>query len=111
MTIHYADSRFTAGRHSPASRTFFAYGFLLRAGIVALSVVAIALSMLANGEASAPAAIATAIVAGVVAALAWRKAWALIDRAEGSDSSKTATPSAQPRRPSLDARVESAVAR
>jgi hypothetical protein len=111
MTIHYLDGSVSPGRHSPASRAFFAYSFLLRAGFVALSVAAIALIMLADGQASAPAAIAGAMVGGLVAFLAWRKAWTLIGRDEGTAPADAVPAAAQPRRAGLVARVETAAAR
>lgn len=111
MTIHYLDRRFTSGRHGPAAPAFFAYGFLLRAGFVALSVAAIALVMLADGQASAPAAVASALAGGLVAVVAWRKAWTLINRVEGTGSPHSEPAAARPRRPGVYARVETAASR
>ena len=111
MSIHYLDRRFTPGRRGPATRAFFAYSLLLRAGFVALSGAAIALVMLADGQASAPAALASAFVGGLVAVVAWRKAWTLIDRSEASVSPQAEPVTVQPRRPGFGARVETAASR
>jgi len=111
MTIHHLDTRFTANRHSPAPRAFFAFGFWLRTGVVALSVAAIALIMLTDGEASALPAIAS-VVAGIgVAAFAWRRAWGLIDVLEPSERVKAEITSARPRPAQLVTPVESAASR
>ncbi|HET7096859.1 MAG TPA: hypothetical protein VFJ68_05665 [Casimicrobiaceae bacterium] len=60
-----------------------ASGPWLRAGFVALSVEAIALIMLATGEAAPWIAIVTAIVAGAYARWSWHRARAALD-AEGT---------------------------
>jgi hypothetical protein len=56
-----------------------ALALILRAGLVALSVEALALIMLAIGAASPELAIAIAIVAGVYARWAWHRARAALN--------------------------------
>jgi hypothetical protein len=111
MTIHYLDGHFIAERHGPAPRAYFPFGLWLRAGFVALSVAAIALMMLAEGEASALTGIATAVAGIVIAAFAWRKAWVLIGRLEPGESSSAETAAAQPRGAGFGAPVEPAALR
>ncbi len=53
MSTRYLSTRFNPDPHGPAPRAFFAFGIWLRTGFVASSLAAIALVMLANGEASA----------------------------------------------------------
>ena len=53
MSTHYLGTRFNPDRRGPAPRAFFAFGCWLRAGFIALSAAAIALIMLAEGEARA----------------------------------------------------------
>ncbi len=111
MAIHYLNTGFTPGRHGPAPRAFFAFGFWLRAGFIALSAAAIALIMLADGEASALPAIA-GVIAGVgVAGFAWHRAWVLIDRLEPSEPANSETASARPRPARFVTPVESAASR
>jgi len=110
MAIHDLNTRFTTGRNAPAPRAYFAFGVWLRAGFVALSVAAIALMMLAEGQAS-PWAGGASVIAGVgIAALAWRRAWVLIERLEPVEPRAADTASAQPRRARF-APVESAASR
>jgi len=111
MAIHDLNTRFTTGRNAPAPRAYFAFGLWLRAGFVALSVAAIALMMLAEGQAS-PWAGSASVIAGVgIAALAWRRAWVLIERLEPTEPRAAETASAQPRRAGFVAPVESAASR
>lgn len=111
MTIHDLNTRFTTGRDAPAPRAYFAFGLWLRAGFVALSVAAIALMMLAEGQAS-PWAGGASVIAGVgVAALAWRRAWVLVERLEPAEPRAAETARAQPRRAGFVAPVESATSR
>ena len=111
MTIHYLDGRFIADRHAPAPRAYFAFGFLLRTGFVALSIAAIALMMLAEGETSTSTGIASAIAGIGVAAFAWRKAWVFIHRLEPAERSSVETAAPQPRGAGFGAPVESAPSR
>ena len=111
MTIPHLDSRFIVNRRRPAPRAYFAFGFLLRTGFVALSVAAIALMMLIEGETSTLTGIASVIAGTGIAALAWRKAWVLIDRLEPADSPPAETSAGQPRRAGFVAPVESAASR
>jgi len=111
MTNLHLHTDFTARRHGPAPRAVFAFGLWVRAGFVALSVAAIALVMLADGEASAAATLATFVAGAAVAAFAWRKAWILIDRLEAAEPVSAATDSAPPRPVQLAAHVESSASR
>jgi len=111
MTIHHLDTRFTANRHSPAPRAFFAFGLWLRTGVVALSAAAIALIMLTDGEVSRLPAMASVIAGIGVAAFAWRKAWSLIDALEPSKRVNAETTSAPLRPARLVAPIESAASR
>jgi hypothetical protein len=111
MTIHYLDSRFIAGRHGPAPRAYFAFGLWLRTGFVALSVAAIALMMLVEGEASTLAGIASVIAGVGIAAFAWRRAWVLIGRLEPAESRSAKTATAQPQPARFSTAVESAPSR
>ena len=111
MAVHDLNTRFTTGRNAPVPRAYFAFGVWLRAGFVALSVAAIALMMLAEGQAS-PWAGSASVMAGVgIAAFAWRRAWVLVERLEPAEPRSGEGASAQPRRAGFVARVESAASR
>ena len=109
MTGRYLNSRFAPSRHSPGYRADVASSMWLRAGLVALSVAAIALIMLATGEASPLSAITSAVAGGVLATLAWRRARTILDdddavKGNGSPGAMSVTQ----RVAGLGARVESA---
>ena len=111
MAIHYLNTGFTPVRRGPAPRAFFAFGFWLRAGFVALSVAAIALVMLADGQAGALTAIASVISGICVATFAWHRAWVLIERLEPSEPANAEAAPARPRPARFGAFVESAATR
>jgi hypothetical protein len=115
MTAHYLTGRYAFPLRSPAYRALVATGLWLRAGFVALSIGAIALVMLATGEATPSIAITTAAVAGVFVRWSWRKARAALD-AEASEttSAAAATTIAVPSKPRAErfaGRVETALTR
>ena len=111
MTNRHLHTDFTARRPGPAPRAVFAFGFWLRAGFVALSVAAIALMMLADGEASASATLVTFFAGLGVAAFAWRKAWILIGRLESIEPASAETDSVPPQSAPFAAQVESSASR
>jgi len=111
MTNRHLHTDFTARRPGPAPRAVFAFGFWLRAGFVALSVAAIALMMLADGEASASATLVTFFAGLGVAAFAWRKAWILIGRLESIEPAGAETDPAPPQPAPFAAQVESSASR
>ena len=111
MSTRYLSTRFNPDPHGPAPRAFFAFGIWLRTGFVASSLAAIALVMLANGEASAPAAIASAIAGVLVAAFAWRRAWVLIDGLEPAEPANAEAASQRLRPAGFGAPLESAASR
>ena len=79
MNAYNFDDRVAQQRLSSADRALVASGLWLRAGFVALSFEAIALIMLATGAAAPWIAIATAVVAGVIARWSWLRARAALD--------------------------------
>ena len=111
MTNLHLHTDFTARRHGPAPRAVFAFGLWVRAGFVALSVAAIALVMLADGEASAAATLATFVAGAAVAAFAWRKAWILIGRLESIEPASAEPDSVPPQPAPFAAQVESSPSR
>lgn len=108
MTVHYLDTRFIPDRRSVASRALVAGSLWLRVGLVAACATAIALIMLANGEARPQVALASALAAAFGAAFAWRRAWLLIERADAADAANTAKAPAPTRSAGFGAGVESA---
>lgn len=111
MNPYYPRTRFYPDRRGPAPRAFFALGLWLRTGFVALSLAAIALIMLANGEAGALAAIASAIAGVLVAGFAWRRAWVLIEGLEPAEPANAEPASPRPRSGGFGAPLESAGSR
>jgi hypothetical protein len=89
-----------------------ASGLWLRAGFVAASVAAIALIMLATGEANPSIAIASTVAGGVAAAYAWGRSRAILNRADALEAA-AATEAAPARPPAggFGAPVESAASR
>jgi len=79
MSPYDPDNRLVLSRHSTAQQPMFTSGPWLRAGFVALSIEAVALIMLAAGEAAPWIVIAIAIVAGGYARWAWHRARAALD--------------------------------
>jgi hypothetical protein len=109
---HHLNPRFAPDRRSSAYRGVVASSLWLRAGFVALSVAALALIMLASGEASPWVAIATTVAGGAVAAVSWRRARAIIDSVDAAEAvgSPSETSVARPG-VGFDAPVESAASR
>jgi hypothetical protein len=86
MAAHDVENRFAYDPRNPEDRALVTSGLWLRAGFVALSVEAIALIMLATGEAAPWIAIAFAVVAGVIARWSWARARTALD-IEGAKTS------------------------
>jgi membrane protein implicated in regulation of membrane protease activity len=111
MTVHHLNGRFAFDGRSPGHRAMVAGGLWLRAGFVALIVEAIALIMLATGEAAPWIAIAAAVVAGVFARWSWSKARIALDAEAAATSSSATATASKPRVQRSDGRVETGVTR
>ncbi|HET7031598.1 MAG TPA: hypothetical protein VFJ48_00635 [Casimicrobiaceae bacterium] len=87
MSTYGPDNRLAISHHNDAAQQpILASGPWLRAGFVALSVEAVALIMLATGEAAPWIAIAIAIVAGGYARWAWHRARAALNAEKATTS-------------------------
>ncbi len=104
----YLDRRYAPDPLTPAWRGLVASGLWLRAGFVGASVAAIALAMLAGGDATPSIAIASAVAGGAVAAFAWRRFWVAINRADATEAADATQASARSRPSGFGAGVESA---
>ena len=110
MNPYYPRTRFYPDGRGPAPRAFFALGLWLRMGFVALSLAAIALIMLADGEAGARPR--SRCHRGVlVAGFAWRRAWVLIEGLEPAEPANAEPASPRPRSGGFGAPLESAGSR
>ena len=104
----YLDRRYAPDPLTPAWRALVASGLWLRAGFVGASVAAIALVMLASGDATPLIAIASAVAGGAVASFAWRRFWVVINRADATEAADATQASARSRPSGFDAGVQSA---
>ena len=73
-----------------STRALFVSGLWVQLGFVGASVLAIALTRLLDGGASAPLALAGALGAGVLTAFAWHRSLRVLDRIDVSSAAETA---------------------
>jgi hypothetical protein len=73
-----------------STRALFMSGLWLQLGFVGASVLAIALTRLVDGGASASLALASALGAGVLTVLAWHRSRSVLDRIDASTAAGTA---------------------
>lgn len=96
MTRRYVNQRFAPDPYSPAFRAVVASSLWLRMGFVTLSVAAIALILLATGDATPGIASSTAVAGGAVTAFAWRRARAILDDIDAAFTVGARVPAAAP---------------
>jgi hypothetical protein len=84
MRNYYGQLKIGPNPGNESARALVASGIWLRASIIGAIAVVSGLALLFGGEGNPVLALALAFGGGALAPIAWRRSWALVDRAEKS---------------------------